>query len=107
MSTELIYERFLAALERYGFGICLATAILWFARTDIIVPMVEAHGQFLEELTISNREIAKTQTEISRIVEEQSRTLEAQTRLLYTICPKIPVEMREYALTGETPETPN
>ena len=108
MSTELMYERFLRALERYGFGIALATAILWFARTDIIVPMVDAHGKFLEELTISNREIAKTQGEISRLVAEQGKTLEAQTRILYTICPKIPMEAREYAQTNETsPEAAN
>lgn len=88
MSTDVIYERFLGAMERYGYGIALATAILWFARTDIIVPMVEAHGKFLEELTVSTRELSRTQLEISRLVEEQGRTLEAQTRILYTLCPK-------------------
>jgi len=111
MSTEAMYERFLKAAERFGWPVILSSAVLFFARQDIILPMVQAHSQFLEELTLSNREIARTQTEISRLVEDQARTLEAQTRLLYTICPpggKIPLEAREYAQTvNETEERNN
>lgn len=111
MSTELIYERFMRALERYGWPVILSSAVLWFARTDLIIPMVEAHTHFLEELTASNREMAKTQVEISRLVEDQARTLEVQTHLLYTICPpgsKLPLEAREYAQAlNETEETTN
>lgn len=109
MSTEIMYERFMKAMERYGWPIILSTAVLFFLRNDVILPMVQAHSQFLEELTLSNREIAKTQAEISRLVEDQARTLEAQTRLLYTICPpggKIPVEAREFAQTVNESEAP-
>lgn len=111
MSTDVVYERVMRAMERFGWPVILSAAVLYFARQDVILPMVQAHTQFLEELTHSNREIARTQTEISRLVEDQARTLEAQTRLLYTICPpgvKIPLESREFAQTvNESEETNN
>jgi len=108
MSSDIIYERVLKALERFGWPVVLSTAVLWFARADVILPMVEAHSKFLEELTISNREIARAQVEISRLVEDQARTLEAQTRLLYTICPQISLEARAFAQReDENQETSN
>jgi hypothetical protein len=75
MSTEQVYEAALRALERYGFGLVLATAVLWFMRTDLVLPMVEAHREFL-------REMSKTQREISTAVQEQ-------TRLLYALQPRV------------------
>lgn len=57
-------------LERYGFGLVLATAILWFVRTDIVIPMVDAHRGFL-------REMSATQHDISRAIQEQTRLLYA------------------------------
>lgn len=57
-------------LERYGFGLVLATAILWFVRTDIVIPMVDAHRSFL-------REMSATQHDISRAIQEQTRLLYA------------------------------
>lgn len=87
--SQATYERVLRAMERYGFGITLSIAILWFARTDIILPMVESHRVFLNELATSNREMARTQAEISRAMNDQARTLETQTRLLYSICPRV------------------
>lgn len=47
-------------LERYGFSTLLAAAILWFARVDIVVPMVSAHLEFLKTLTKTQEEIGKT-----------------------------------------------
>jgi hypothetical protein len=52
----------------------LACALLWVGRQDIILPMVEAHRDFL-------REVAETQKEISQAIAEQ-------TRLLYALQPK-------------------
>jgi hypothetical protein len=69
-----MYEAALRMLERYGFGLVLATAILWFVRTDLVIPMVEAHREFLKEM-------ANTQKDISTAINEQ-------TRLLYTLQPK-------------------
>lgn len=66
-----VYEAGLRMLERYGFGLVLATAILWFVRTDLVLPMVDAHKSFLKEM-------AATQHDIARSIQEQ-------TRLLYVI----------------------
>lgn len=74
VSSMDVYEAFLRAMERYGFGIVLATAILWFVRTDIVLPMVQAHREFLHEMS-------HTQHEISRAIQEQ-------TRLLYALQPQ-------------------
>lgn len=99
--SEYVYERALRAVERYGLGVCLAAALLWFARVDIIVPMVKSHQQFLGDMTETTREMSRTQTEISRALNDQTKTLETQTRLLYTLCPRIettmPVEAGKYA----------
>jgi hypothetical protein len=69
-----VYETALRMIERYGFGLVLATAILWFVRTDLVLPMVDAHRSFLKEM-------AATQRDISQAIQEQ-------TRLLYAIQPK-------------------
>lgn len=60
-------------LERYGFGIVLASAVLWFVRTDLVIPMVDAHKSFLKEM-------ATTQHDISRAINEQTRLLYAWRR---------------------------
>lgn len=73
MSSVDVYETALRMLERYGFGIVLASAILWFVRTDLVLPMVAAHQQFLHEM-------AATQRDIATAVREQ-------TKLLYAIQP--------------------
>lgn len=89
MSSVDMYEAALRLLERYGFGLVLASAILWFVRTDIVLPMVACHQQFL-------REMAATQHDISRAIQEQ-------TRLLYAIR-----DNRETAYTTSaiTPDEP-
>lgn len=68
MSSVDVYEAGLRMLERYGFGLVLATAILWFVRTDLVLPMVDAHKSFL-------REMAATQHDIARSIQEQTRLL--------------------------------
>jgi hypothetical protein len=65
-----LYEASFRLAEKYGFGLLLSTAILWFVRTDIVLPMVAAHQEFL-------REIASTQQEISRTMGEQTRIMYA------------------------------
>lgn len=71
MSGERVYELAWKALERYGYGTVLATAVLWFVRVDLVLPMVESHRQFLREMADSQREIAAAMRE--------------QTQLLYAV----------------------
>lgn len=73
MSATDVYDAALRLLERYGFGLILATAVLWFMRVDIVLPMVDAHREFL-------REMARTQDDISKAINEQTRLLYALQR---------------------------
>jgi hypothetical protein len=68
MSSTDVYETALKMVERYGFGLALATAVLWFVRVDVVIPMVEAHQQFLRDMT-------QTQKEITTAVQEQTKLL--------------------------------
>lgn len=80
MSSIDVYEAALRMLERYGFGLVLATAMLWFVRTDLVIPMVDAHKSFL-------REMSATQHDISRAIQEQTRLIYAMrsgTEKMYT-----------------------
>jgi hypothetical protein len=70
-----VYETALRMLERYGFGLVLASLVLWFVRVDIVLPMVEAHQAFLREMSLTQRDIAEAVHE--------------QTRLLYALQPKV------------------
>jgi len=73
--SDAAYERVLRAVERYGFGLVLAAAVLWFVRVDLVLPLVDAHSKFLDTMT-------QTQREIAQAVQEQ-------TRLLYVIDPSL------------------
>lgn len=73
----MLYERILAAVERYGYGLSLAAAILWFARVDVLIPMVESHREMLrnisaayERLADSNDDRLRELMEIRRLLEE-------------------------------------
>jgi hypothetical protein len=61
-------------IERWGFPVMAAVALMWFVRADIVVPMVEAHTKFLDEMTVTQRELVQAMQE--------------QTRLLYALQPK-------------------
>lgn len=63
----------LSLLERYGFGLALAAAVLWFVRTDIVVPMVAAHSQFLREVSEAQRDIAAAMREQTVILQDLRR----------------------------------
>lgn len=57
-------------LERYGFGLALASAVLWFVRTDIVVPMVTAHAMFLQEMAAAQKDIGAALKEQADILKE-------------------------------------
>jgi len=74
----MLYERVLAAVERYGYGLSLAAAILWFARVDVLIPMVEGHRDMLhsiseayERLADANDARIRELTEIRRLLEQR------------------------------------
>ena len=78
-TNGLLYERILAAVERYGYGLSLAAAILWFARVDVLIPMVESHRDMLnsissayERLADANDDRIRELAEIRRLLEEHA-----------------------------------
>lgn len=73
--TDQAKDTLYSILREYGFATLVACALLYVGRQDIIVPMVEAHREFLKD-------IAATQREISQAVGEQ-------TRLLYALQPRV------------------
>ena len=54
----MLYERVLSAVERYGYGLSLAAAVLWFARVDVLIPMVQSHRAMLESITAAYERLA-------------------------------------------------
>lgn len=62
-------------MERWGFPVLVAVAIGYVMRQDVLLPLVEAHRQFLMQL-------GETQRDIATAVQEQ-------TRLLYALQPRV------------------
>lgn len=73
--TDQAKDTLYSILREYGFATLVACALLYVGRQDIIVPMVEAHREFLKDISM-------TQREISQAVSEQ-------TRLLYALQPRV------------------
>lgn len=68
--TQETKDTIASLLKDYGFAVTVACALLYTARTDVLIPMVESHREFLKEL-------AETQHEISKAVSEQTKLLYA------------------------------
>ena len=74
MSTDEMKGTLFQILERWGFPTLVACIAMWVLRNDVLLPLVAAHTQFLEQL-------GDTQKDISTAIQEQ-------TRLLYALQPK-------------------
>jgi len=72
--TDEVKGTVFSIIERWGFPTLVAIAFGWVLRQDVLLPLVHAHTQFLEQL-------GDTQKEISQAINEQ-------TRLLYALQPK-------------------
>lgn len=73
MTREEVASSLHSIMERWGFPVLVAIAIGYVMRQDVLLPLVEAHRQFLTQL-------GETQREIATAVQEQ-------TRLLYALQP--------------------
>ena len=74
MTASDVKDTLLGALRDHGFAAVVALACLFVGRQDVLLPLVKAHTQFLEQLS-------KTQGEIAQAVREQ-------TQLLYALQPR-------------------
>lgn len=76
--SDDVKETLFSIIERWGFPTLVAIAFGWTLRQDVLLPLVHAHTQFLEQL-------GDTQKEISLAIGEQ-------TRLLYALQPRAKIE---------------
>lgn len=72
--TDATRETMYGILERWGFPTLVALAFGWVLRQDVLLPLVQEHRTFVQQL-------GETQREISRAVTEQ-------TKLLYALQPR-------------------
>lgn len=72
--TDEARETLYGIIERWGFPTLVAIACGFVLRQDVLLPLVQEHRAFLQQL-------GETQREISRAVTEQ-------TRLLYALQPR-------------------
>lgn len=72
--TDELKTTLFSIIERWGFPTLVAIACGWVLRQDVLLPLVDAHTKFLEQL-------GDTQKEIGTAIQEQ-------TRLLYALQPR-------------------
>ena len=72
--TEQAKDAIFSIIERWGFPTLVAIAFGWVLRQDVLLPLVESHQKFVQQL-------GETQQEISSAIREQ-------TRLLYALQPR-------------------
>jgi hypothetical protein len=72
--TEQAKDAIFSIIERWGFPTLVAIAFGWVLRQDVLLPLVESHQKFVQQL-------GETQQDISKAIQEQ-------TRLLYSLAPR-------------------
>ena len=72
--TDEVKDTLFGSMERWGFPTLVAIVAMWVLRQDVLLPLVQSHKQFVEQL-------GETQQDISKAIQEQ-------TRLLYALQPK-------------------
>jgi hypothetical protein len=72
--TDEVKDTLFGIMERWGFPTLVAIVAMWVLRQDVLLPLVQSHKQFVEQL-------GETQQDISKAIQEQ-------TRLLYALQPK-------------------
>jgi len=65
-------------IERWGFPVVVALAVMYILRVDVLVPLVDEHRLFLRELTQTQQEISEAMREQTRLI----RALEQSNRLI-------------------------
>ena len=74
MTKEEVQGTVFSIIERWGFPTLVALAFGYVLRQDVLLPLVQAHQEFVQQL-------GETQREISGAIKEQ-------TRLLYALQPR-------------------
>ena len=70
MTKEQVTTTIHNVIERWGFPVLVALAAGWVLRHDVLLPLVEEHRSFVQQLS-------ETQREIGKVLNEQTRLLYA------------------------------
>lgn len=88
--TDAAKETLFSIIERWGFPTLVAIAFGWVLRQDVLLPLVESHQKFVDQL-------GDTQQEITQAIREQ-------TRLLYALQPKAAGTYSSVTVPDDTPK---
>lgn len=66
-------------LERWGFPVLVALAAGWVLRNDVLLPLVEEHRAFVQQLGETQRDISKAITEQTRLLYELESHVQHRT----------------------------
>jgi hypothetical protein len=77
-SWTLIYR----AVERFGLPTILVGVVLWWARTDLIKPLLDAHYEFLGEIRRQGDEHTEKLEEVVGLLQNQNQMLREQFKYL-------------------------
>lgn len=68
---EIIYK----AVERFGIQAVLLFVVLWWARTDIVQPLLDAHFDFIDRITDAHE---KTTTQLQDLSNKLDTLIDVQ-----------------------------
>lgn len=77
-SWTLIYR----AVERFGLPTILVGVVLWWARTDLIKPLLDAHYEFLGEIRRQGDEHTEKLEEVVGLLRSQNQMIRDDSKHL-------------------------
>ena len=77
MTTEQVQTTFLGVLRDYGFATLVAICAGLVLRYDLLLPLMEERGMFVNSVVSNQEKIAESLDKIARAMEEQTRILYA------------------------------
>lgn len=74
--TPTGHEFWMRVAERFGIPVLILLLVLWWARTDLVQPLLEQHFLFLEGVTTASKQQAE---ELKNIGGKLDRLIDIQT----------------------------
>lgn len=64
--AEFLYR----VAERFGLPVCILVLVLWWARNDIVQPLLDAHFGFVRAIVEGQQEHSRHMAEVGRKLDE-------------------------------------
>lgn len=65
-----LHEFFYRVAERFGLPVVILVLVLWWARNDIVQPLLDAHFQFIRTVVEGQREHARLVEGVGKKLDE-------------------------------------